>query len=214
LAISVTKDLNKLGHLVNYYNGEAEKSQFRTWCGTDVNPDLFMVSHVDAIELGQIVNDAYRFKPRVIFIDSLQMVAGADTQRGMMAILSRFKLLKNDPDAGKPHIVMISQLNKKGEMVGSRKIPHMVDFVGKAAKLEAQQGVFVFECPDKNRGGETGRGAIFKHLPNGIECLSKDHRRGPTWKLSQISSLAAQGQQLEEDDQDGPRPVGTGLAGA
>lgn len=57
LAIAVTKTMNELDNLVLYYNGEAERSQFRTWCGHDANPDLFMVSHAEMIRLDQIVRD-------------------------------------------------------------------------------------------------------------------------------------------------------------
>jgi predicted ATP-dependent serine protease len=170
-----------------------------------VNPDLFLVSHVESIRLEQVVADAYKFKPRVIIVDSFQLIAEVEkSQRGCMTALSRFKLLKNDPNAGKPHIIFISQLNKKGSLSGSQKIPHMVDFVGKASKVETRKGVFIFECPEKNRGGETQRGAIFRHTETGIECLSTDHNKGPVYKLIQHGPT---GTALATP----PQPASTGL---
>jgi KaiC/GvpD/RAD55 family RecA-like ATPase len=177
LAIATTKSLNKLGHQVNYYNGEAEPSDFRGWCGTDVNPKLFMVRSAEQIRLEQIVADAYKYKPRVIIIDSIQMIAEVEKgNRGMKTVLSRLKLLKNDEAAGRPHIILISQLNKKGELMGSRFIEHMVDFVARVQKIEGRQGQFLFECPRKNRGGPTPRSACFRHANGTIECVSTDSR--------------------------------------
>lgn len=177
LAIAGTKSMNKLGHKVLYCNGEAEQSQFRGWCGADVDEKLFLVRSAESLRLDTVVMDAYKYKPRVIIIDSLQMIFEAEKgSRGMKTALSRFKLLKQDEAAGKPHIIFISQLNKKGELMGSRFVEHMVDFVARVTKLEGRSGQFLFECSRKNRGGATPRSASFRHHNGTVECMSMDQK--------------------------------------
>jgi hypothetical protein len=207
LAIKLTKAMNAQERLrsklyklpprpVLYYNGEAEKSQFRQWCGTDVDDELFLVHHGEMIRTERVAEDCIKYRPWVVIIDSFQMIAEVDKGlSGTMRALSRFKLLKNDPAAGMSHFLFISQLNKKGEMSGSRRIPHLVDFVGHVTKYERGKGCFMLECPDKNRGGETGRGAIFRHTDTGIECLTTDHKVAPIFKLLQQAGTARLGGQ-------------------
>lgn len=199
LAVSLTKSLNRVerqivqmaegdveARPVIYYNGEAEESQFRQWSGANIDSDLFLASHNEIIRLDSIVRDVYKFKPRVVIVDSLQMIAEVKKgSRGAEAVLSRFKLLKADPDAGRPHFLFISQLNKKEEMMGSRYLEHMVDFVAKVTRYEGRKGTFLFECARKNRGGETPRGAIFRHTEDGIECISTETRAPNLLKLVQ-----------------------------
>lgn len=199
LAVSLTKSLNKVERVLSlqreeearpviYYNGEAEESQFRQWSGANIDDELFLASHNELIRLDSIVRDVYKFKPRVVIIDSLQMIAEVKKgSKGAEAVLSRFKLLKADPDAGRPHILFISQLNKKEEMAGSRYLEHMVDFVAKVTRYEGRKGTFLFECARKNRGGETPRGAIFRHTEDGIECISTETRAPNMLKLVQPS---------------------------
>jgi hypothetical protein len=203
LAITMTKKMNAVERFrskqygvaprpVLYYNGEAEKSQFRQWCGPDVDSELFLVHHGEMIRTEKVVQDCLQYRPWVVFVDSFQMLAEVEKGvQGTMRALSRFKLLKNDKAAGMPHIIFISQLNKKGEMSGSRKIPHMVDFVATVTKYERGKGCFIIECPEKNRGGQTGLGGMYRHTDTGIECLSTNHRSGPIFKLLQQSSAPA-----------------------
>ena len=202
-AIAMTKKMNAMEREraqaygirprpVLYYNGEAEASQFRQWCGHDVDPELFLVHHGEMIRTERVVADALKFRPWVIIIDSFQMLAEVEKGvQGTMRALSRFKLLKNEQAAGKPHIIFISQLNKKGEMSGSRKIPHMVDFVAHVTRYEGRKGQFIIECPEKNRGGETGNGALMMHTDTGIQCLSMNHKKGPGFK--QLTQASGQG---------------------
>jgi hypothetical protein len=199
LAIATTKSLNAVERNlaktlgvkprpVLYYNGEAQESQFRQWAGADIDKELFLVASAEQIRLERIVTDCYKYRPRVVIVDSLQMLAEVDKgTRGMKTALSRFKLLKNDVAAGLPHFIFISQLNKREELMGSRFLEHMVDMVAKVMKMEGRKGCFIFECPRKNRGGETPRGAIFQHTASTVQCLSTDYRGGPVFNLIQTS---------------------------
>ena len=197
LAVATTKRMNLMERErsriykmpprpVLYYNGEAEATQFRQWCGTDVDEELFLAHHGDMIRTERIVADCYKFKPWVVIVDSFQMLAEYNKGlAGTMRALSRFKLLKNDPAAGMPHFIFISQLNKKKELAGSQKIPHLVDFVATVTKYERAKGCFIIECPYKNRGGETGHGGLFRHTDVGIECLTTNFKTGSIFNLVQ-----------------------------
>jgi hypothetical protein len=208
LAVSVCKSLNgnqrRIAELTGtkprpilYLNGEAAEAQFTQWAG-NVDPELFLASHDEIVRLDDVVNDIYEYQPELVIVDSLQMMAEVKKSptRGAELVMSRLKALKVDPDAGLPHIVFISQLNKKEELAGAQYLAHMVDFVARATRYEGRKGTFLFECPQKNRGGETPRGAIFRHQDFGLECLSTDTRSASNFKLVQpvapvvVSALA------------------------
>ena len=95
-------------------NGETEKSQFRSWWGSDVN-DLLNVRNAEMVTVHHIEEDCYKIKPRLVVIDSAQMLAGWGRGKGVIEILSKLRYLKTQEAAGNPHIILISQLNKKKE---------------------------------------------------------------------------------------------------
>lgn len=172
---------------VLYLNGEElNLSKFRQMCG-NVDPELFIANTAPMLRLDTVIQDIYTYKPRLVVVDSLQMIA--EWKKGRVAqdnVLARLNLLKTEEAAGKPHIVFISQLNKQEEMAGRRELEHMVDFVARVTRYEGRKGTFLFECPRKNRGGETPRGAIYRHTETSIECLSTDVRQGANfYKLVQ-----------------------------
>jgi archaellum biogenesis ATPase FlaH len=170
LAIALTKSLNKKGKKVLYLNGEASESQFRMWCGMDVDPKLFLVRTTDCMRLEMVVADILTHKPDVVIADSVQMILAAG---GILAVLTRLKMLKNDPAAGLPHVILISQLNKKGELKGNTLIEHLVDCCAKVTRIEGRQGQFRVAIERKNRGGITPRYASFRHMEHGIEAISQ-----------------------------------------
>lgn len=194
LAISACKGVNRSNCPILYCNGEADESDFRMWMGPDVDPRLFNLVTAGLLEPETIANFAYEIKPKVILIDSLQMLAHCGGSTGILRALTRFRLLKSEEKSGKPHIVFISQLNKQEDLAGSRMLAHIVDFVAMVTKVEGRKGVFLFECPSKNRGGETPRGALFRHSENGVECVSTgDIADAPAYKLQQPTGAIAEG---------------------
>jgi DNA repair protein RadA/Sms len=207
-AISLSKSLNRLGHKVLYFNGEADQMDFRMWLGSDVDNSLFRVVSGELIRTEDSVAKIYREKPKVVIFDSFQMLSEvAKGNRGAKSALSRFKVLKSDHEAGRPHIIFISQLNKKGELAGSRYIEHMVDFSATVTKLEGRKGCFIFECPRKNRGGETPRHAIFKHGETGIDCLSTEFLQTPVHKLLQLGGPAVAAGVVDKPSEPAPVPA-------
>lgn len=188
LAIKAGKKVNaSTMESILYFNGEATEQDFRAWVGTDADPDLFHVVTATKIPVSRVCELAYRLRPRVIFIDSVQMLAEWDQgSRGQITALTVLRDLKADVRAGKPHIVCISQLNKAGDLHGTKMLEHLADLVAHVTKAENRKGVFVFEVPNKNRGGETPRGALFKHVDGTIECESTgEMRTTPLFKLVQ-----------------------------
>jgi hypothetical protein len=177
LAISVTKALNAMGESVLYYNGEADEQDFRGWLGGNVDEDLLKIVSGEMIRTETAIEQIYTYKPRVVFFDSWQMLA--EYKKGNNArerLLSQFKLLKADEDAGRPHLILISQLNKADELAGGRNIEHMVDMAAIITKIEGRKKQFLFEVPGKNRAGETGIGRPFEHGPFGVRCIASDAR--------------------------------------
>jgi predicted ATP-dependent serine protease len=114
-------------------------------------------------------------------------------QNAVDRVLSAFKVLKTDEDAGQPHCLFISQLNKADELAGSRRIEHMVDTAALVKKIEGRKKQFLFEIPRKNRGAETGVGLPFEHGLQTVTCVATDSamRTEPIYKsLQQINSGA------------------------
>lgn len=176
-----------------YVNGEDTEENFRMKVGNDANPDLFRVITANMLPVQRVCDAAYQIRPRVIVIDSVQTLAEWNKgQRGQNACLMILRSLMADVRAGLPHIVLISQLNKQNELKGARDLEHLADFVASVTKVEGRKGVFLFECPRKNRGGETPRGALFKHTESSIECVSDSSmRNAPLYKLQQVTSTPA-----------------------
>jgi hypothetical protein len=195
LAIELSKALNRNGQGVLYFNGEADEQDFRGWLGADIDDNLFKVVSGEMIRTENAVEQIYRHTPRVVIFDSLQMLAevAEGGARGCKTAMSRFKVLKADEDAGRPHLLFISQLNKKEELAGSRYLEHMVDMAAHIKKVEGRKKQFLFEVPRKNRGAETGVGLPFEHSDDGVRCIATDSslRTEPIYKsLTQVNSGA------------------------
>lgn len=192
LAIRAAKNVNRsTSEAILYVNGEANQEDFRSWVGQDFDPDLFHVVSATKIPVSRICEMVYQLRPRLVIIDSVQTLAEWDQgDRGQQTALTILRDLKGDIKAGKPHVLCISQLNKKGELKGSRMLEHLADLVAHVTKTEGRKGVFVLEVPNKNRGGETPRGALFRHANGTIECegQSGDVKATPLYQLVQPSA--------------------------
>lgn len=189
LAIALTKALNALGKQVCYYNGEVDESDFRSWVGPNVNGDLFKVFSSEIVRTETIVHNAFTLRSPVIIVDSFQMLAEVmKGNRGAKTALSRFKILKSDEAAGCPHIIFISQLNKKEEMAGSQYLQHMVDGVIRVYKHTLSKDQFWFHS-QKMRGAACPIMHRFRHTPDSVECLTVDGD-DPKFNLKQITNTA------------------------
>jgi hypothetical protein len=192
LAVVLTKALNALGHKTLYFNGEEDAQDFRIRLGGDVDNDLFRFSSGPLIRTEAAISKIYKERPKLVVFDSFQMLAEVKKgHRGANTALSRFRVLKNDEEAGRPHIIFISQLNKQEELAGSRSIEHLVDFASMVTRIQGRTGAFLFDCPRKNRAGKTPNHAIFKHDGDfGVESLSTEFLKTPIHKLLQSTGLS------------------------
>lgn len=179
LAVAASKSINEVTEeAILYINGEDSEENFRMKVGNDANPDLFRVITANMLPVQAVCDAAYEIKPRLIIIDSVQTLAEWDKgQRGQNGALIILRTLMADVRAGRPHIVLISQLNKANELKGARDLEHLADLVAQVTKVDGRKGVFQFEVPRKNRGGETPRGALFKHTELSVACVSDSSLR-------------------------------------
>lgn len=197
--IELTHACNRVGRLVHYYNGEADPSDFRSWCGANVNSQLFRVFHAAGgeaalVPLSVIENSAIKEKPALIIIDSFQLVAeAAKGYAGQKRALARLGALKSNEQAGCPTIIIISQLNKKQELAGHKFLEHMVDFSIKVFRRQGHKNQFYMESM-KMRGAECPRGQLFKHTDDGVICLNTEYDN-KSYELLQRASLPASVQQ-------------------
>ncbi len=179
LAIKASKAvIGSTQEAVLYVNGEAEEEEFRMWVGTDVDPDLFNTINEKLLPVSAIERVARKVKPRLIVIDSVQTLAEWNKgMRGQQSVMHILGALKMDPTAGRPHIILISQLNKQNELKGARDLEHLADSVAGVTQTD-QEHVSQIEIVRKHRCGPTPVGFMFKHLLNDVELMSnRDVRR-------------------------------------
>jgi DNA repair protein RadA/Sms len=193
LAVAAGKKVNEVtNEAILYINGEDSEENFRMKVGNDANPDLFRVVTANMLPVQRVCDLAYEIKPRVIFIDSFQTLAEYHKgQSGQNTALTILRSLMGDVRAGMPHIVLISQLNKSGDLAGARILEHLADLVASVTKVDGRKGVFLFAVERKNRGGETPRSALFQHTDISVVCVSDSAlRNAPIYKLAQPTTPA------------------------
>jgi KaiC/GvpD/RAD55 family RecA-like ATPase len=183
LCAQLVKDTEeRKGYNVLYCYGESRVEQFKQWARNVKGEGRFKVS--TQVQLQDILatirgenTKLGNFKPDIVFIDSMNMILEAKTHKGILRVLAAMKTIAIQNDI---HIVLISHLNKQGELKGSRDIPYLVDIVMHATPIEGRRGFFEIRCPKKNRFGATPRAAMFQHLPDGegVACIGNDTEIG------------------------------------
>lgn len=187
--VELVKSVNSEGYRALYMQGEEDSTDFRMKIGANVDGKLFKVISGEMMPLNRVIAEVYKYRPKLVIIDSAQMLAEWNKGiRGQSTVLSQLKMLKSDPDAGRPHFIIISQMTKKGDAAGPQKIQHMVDAVALGRKKEGQKDTFSIGLPEKNRGGETGRWSDFQHQPTGGIKTLKAGFGDPIYKLLQATS--------------------------
>ena len=106
--------------------------------------------------------------PDLVVVDSIQMLAEAKNRSGIERCIAAYKCAAMDRGF---HVCFIGQLNKQGEVAGSRSVEHLVDqvFTAKTAFLPNQFSLHV----TKNRWGRSGISARFEHHGFGVRCVSE-----------------------------------------
>lgn len=153
---------------VLYFQDEVSPTQFRGMTRGVISPDAnfrFTAAH----SIVEHIEHIKRFRPDVVFVDSMQMIAEATNAAGLVRCINTYKAMAQEFNF---HALLIGQLNKAGEISGSRKFEHLVDICMKAQHWHIP-GHFSVSCPTKNRFGSIGRLVEFKHLPVGVVCADK-----------------------------------------
>lgn len=153
---------------IMYLYGESELQQLRQWMGQDLPKNILLG---DLKHTRDVLEAIYQHKPKIVIVDSLQMIVETRSGKGTRETLAALKGISSEEEAGRPHVVLISHLNKQGTLKGSNDIAYIVDTVAHLERTPKTKGGFMFEIPEKNRGGETPRGHMFRHTPFGIETV-------------------------------------------
>jgi len=142
-----------------------------------------------AKELNQIVTLIRAYAPDVVIIDSMQEIKEAASGPGMQRCITTLKALAQDMGW---HGLLIGQLNKQGEIAGSKKFEFLVDVCLKAKKWHVPNH-FSVECERKNRFGASGRLVQFKHLAEGgVHCVDQrkiDEKTGDAVEINDLTIL-------------------------
>lgn len=163
------KDTGKGGVL--YFATEVDKTQFVNMMDGVISDDSHF-AFTGAKSLDRIIATITKLEPDVVIVDSISEVHESSSGAGMKNMIVVLKGLAQSMGF---HLMLIGQLNKKGEVAGSKKLEFLVDIV-LAANPWHIPGQFSIACQTKNRSGRTGRLVHFKHdEEGGVSCI--DNRR-------------------------------------
>lgn len=152
-----------------YFQNEFALSQFKVMSSKVIKEgSRFICGDLHRLrdQLDWISNqDVY---PDLVVVDSIQMLAEAKSRSGIEKSIAAYKSCAMELGF---HVCFIGQLNKQGEVAGSRSVEHLVDqvFTARTAFLPNQ---FSIHC-SKNRWGRSGISARFEHSSFGVSCISE-----------------------------------------
>lgn len=106
----------------------------------------------------------YKEKPDIIFIDSINMVVGLETDNKLKKQIPLYQKTVQDLNN---RIIFLCHNNKENKFKGTTFLPHIVDLVLDGKKEINTENLCVFN--NKNRDGEKGVvKAYFRHTPESI----------------------------------------------
>lgn len=184
-AINICKAMNSMGLRILVFQGEVRPIEFKQWTGAVSNPNNFLVSD------DRILEDMIRIieceNPDFVVIDSANMIIDFGKPSVNRNIFEGFKRVVAEIGC---HCFMIGHLRKDGKTKGSTDNEYLTDITCKITKPEKRKtekkrladgrkavveyevipGTFVFTIA-KNRYGESGGWAIFRHSAVGVEYI-------------------------------------------
>jgi hypothetical protein len=174
---------------VLYNYGESNMAQLRQWIGPKAPENLIIGTRKT---LAQFMADIYRYRPIMTLQDSLQTLLDTRSSRGLSETVATLKQLATEEAANRTHIILISHLNKKGELKGTNDLGYLPDAIFKIfAPPMAKRGEFRWEV-GKNRGGPSGAGSNYKHTDDGLICL------GPGGKPNRLNLQQSQNPVIQQ----------------
>lgn len=184
LLAEIMKRLAMTGRRSLIFQTEASANQFASEKFKGNKSDLIYISEED--KLDNICAALEKVKPRLVFIDSIQMIRCDNSYKDADQSKTQYIInqLRNSLEVAGGHLVLISQLNKAGTTKGSTELPHLVDiecFIKPWLYSLVKGKIFEFEVR-KNRYGQSGRKVMFGHTNAGVECQSSHRLDDSEWQ--------------------------------
>lgn len=140
-----------------YWQNEFALEQFKSVAKGKIKKEAkFMCGDIRSIK--KQMSEMDKIKTDLIVIDSIQMLDEVRNRNGVDRCIAAYKKYAMDKNC---HVVVITQLNKKDQISGSRAVEHLVDSVFLAIKDREIGGFSI--CCTKNRWGMSGIKASFHH---------------------------------------------------
>lgn len=134
--------------------------------------------HHPLVELSDMMNVVRELNPVVVILDSLTKLRNKsgydagdgtgifrDTRNELKNVVKNAKAIANDAAKHNRAYILISHLNKNGEITGLKELDHDVSAVLMMERYGKYRYVW---CPEKNRWGEIGIKAWFEMTPHGL----------------------------------------------
>lgn len=166
---AMTDPNNKNGNNAVYFQNEFALSQFKVMSNRVIKEgSRFICGDLHRLKDQLEWIDARENRPDLVVVDSIQMLAEASSRSGIERCIAAYKSAAMEKGF---HVCFIGQLNKQGEVAGSRSVEHLVDqvFTARSAFLPNQFTIQV----TKNRWGRSGIAARFEHNAFGLSCVSE-----------------------------------------
>lgn len=173
LCIEVAKNFstNYSNGIVLYFQTESPLSDFASWTkNPEQYPDIYCSGENKIDEMIKII---YQVKPKLIFIDSVNMIEEFETgnkkeaRRIIQGADGKIGLKQATNEVG-AHLILLGQLNQDGKTIkGGTSLPHLVDIALNVVKTNTN-GVFRVEVGTKHRYGSTENTALFQHTNDGV----------------------------------------------
>jgi len=146
-----------------YWQNEFALEQFKTVAKGKIKKDAaFRCGDIRSLK-GQL-DELSANNADLVIVDSVQMLDEAKNRNGLERCIASYKTAAIQYNC---HVVLVTQLNKKDQISGSRIVEHLVDSVFLAVR-DRDTGGFAIRCT-KNRWGMSGVQAMFRHNSTGIE---------------------------------------------
>jgi predicted ATP-dependent serine protease len=160
---SLTDPKKDKGFSALYWQNEFALEQFKTVAKGKIKKDAeFRCGDIHSLK-GQL-DELSANNADLVIVDSVQMLDEAKNRNGLERCIAAYKTAAIQHNC---HVVLVTQLNKKDQISGSRIVEHLVDSVFLAVK-DRDTGGFAIRCT-KNRWGMSGVQGMFRHNSTGIE---------------------------------------------
>lgn len=176
---------------VLYFQNEMDLASFAGKVKSDNIPvpsDYFIISN--ASTLSDQIDHIRQGDCRIVIVDSINMLEefGWGSDSSIKKIIDAYREVQKDINS---HIILLSQLTKKGDPRGSTTLSHLVDIVFELKK-EERGSAFCLRVGNKHRYGRVGIqfSSCWSHTETGVRCYNqRNHRLDEIWCKSHGVSM-------------------------